>query len=552
MDLAKELVEAEGSSLLLHDAETGGLVFHVVSGEKNEIIKGEIIPKGEGIAGNIAESGKPLIVNDVTSDPRHFKETDKRSSFVTRNVLGVPIEIKGKIMGVLEVVNACGRDGFDNWDKKLLCFLADQAAIAISNRRLYDEVSDRVKELTTLFEISQSISTAAPNENKYNIILDSIARSLDVNKASLILYDRTAQKYVITAAIGHPDLTNLKKEIDLPDSITGYVLRNGTPLLITDINKHPEFTFNNSITYKTNSFLSTPIRLENEVIGVLNLTDKMNQSSFNTFDFGVTSTITIQIAGIYQNQMFQEKIQEQKRLTQEINIASQIHRKILPVIPENIGNHLLAAYNKPAKEMGGDFYDFFIFDDEKYAVLVADVSGKGIPAALFMGSSRNIIRAEARINNQPARLLSTANKYIYEDSESGMFVTLFYMLVDMHNNLITYGSAGHNNQILVKSKTKEVIRLNAKGRALGLQDNSKFEEKVIIFEPDDIVLLFTDGVLEYLGNGDIDIGEEKLIETVTNNNYTPTELVAYYTNHLEENHIEEEFIDDFTYFSIKL
>jgi sigma-B regulation protein RsbU (phosphoserine phosphatase) len=211
----------------------------------------------------------------------------------------------------------------------------------------------------------------------------------------------------------------------------------------------------------------------------------------------------------------------------------------------------MSAFGKPAKEMGGDFYDFFQFEDEKYAIVIADVSGKSIPAALFMGSARNIIRAEARIYNQPSRLLTTANKYIFDDSESGMFVTVFYMLIDCHNNLITYGNAGHNNQLLIKNKSKEVIRLNAKGRALGLDKNSKYEEKVAMFDQGDMALLFTDGVLEYLGNGDIDLGEKELIDIVLKNKYEPDQLVKFFRERLDQKTVEEEFMDDFTFFAIR-
>ena len=450
LDLAKKLVNAEGSSLLLTDQASGDLIFYVVTGNKGYVIEGQKVPKGAGIAGYVASTEEPLIVNDVENDPRHFKETDLKSNFITKSVLCVPIKIKGELMGVLEAVNAIDRGGFESWDQKLLLFLADQAAIAISNRRLYDELKERVDELALLYDISQSISFSTQDDNIYDIILDTISKSLNLEKASIIFREKDKDRLVIKSSIGLPASIKRNPEINGSGSITGYVLDNGYPLIVADINNEPSLPYpKNKKNYKTPSFISIPVQMKNEIIGVFNLADKTNRQSFNSFDLRVASTIATHIAEIYQSQIYQHKIQEQRRLTQEINIACQIHNKILPEIPPMIGNHRMAAFGKPAKEMGGDFYDFFQFEDEKYAVIIADVSGKSIPAALFMGSARNIIRAEARIYNQPSRLLTTANKYIFEDSESGMFVTVFYMLVDSHNNLITYVNGGHNSQLLI-------------------------------------------------------------------------------------------------------
>lgn len=552
LDLAKKLVNAEGSSLLLTEPSTGDLIFYIVAGDKGTAIMGEKVPRGQGIAGSVATNGEPLIVNDVENDPRHFKDTDLKSNFKTRSVLCVPITIKGELMGVLEAVNDIKRTGFDKWDQKLLSFLADQAAIAISNRRLYDELKERVDELTLLYDISQSISFATAGEDIYQSILNSVSRSLNVERASIIFHSDNREKLHVTASVGLPASVDRNCEVPVNSSISGFVYKNAYPLIVSDIENEKSLPLTGTREqYKTPSFISIPIQLKNEIIGVFNLADKSNLQSFTSFDLRVASTIATHIAEIYQNQLYQQKIFEQRRLTQEISIASHIQKKILPPIPSNIGEHLLSAFSQPAKEMGGDFYDFFQVEDDKYGVLIADVSGKSIPAALFMGSARNIIRAEARIYNQPARLLSTANKYIFEDSESGMFVTVFYMLIDMHNNLITYGNAGHNNQLLLKMQSHEVVHLNARGKALGLMEDSKYEEKVIMYEPGDMVLLFTDGVLEYLGNGDIDDGERELVDSVFKYNYTPAELTAFYKEHLAKKIIEEDFIDDFTFFSIR-
>ncbi len=552
LDIAKDLVKAEGSSLLLTDPKSGDLVFNVVSGEKSEIT-GQKVPRGAGFAGTVAYTGKPLIVNNVQEDPRHFRDIDKQFSFITRSILCVPMEIKGKLTGVLEAVNAYNRDGFSETDQSLLSYIAEQAAIAISNRMLYDNLESRVKELTALYNITQAISFAYPDESIFNKIIISLAESLEVEKASILFYDNSRHTFTISASHGLPRHINEKTEIQIGDTISSFVTKSGNPLIISDFKKEITFPFDKrERLYKTGSFISTPIRFKSEIIGVLNLADKKNGKDFNSYDHKVISTVCTSIAGIYQELVYQKKSEMQKRLSQEINIAAEIQRKILPDIPDKMDTHEIAAFNKPAKEIGGDFYDFFKFEDNKYAVLVADVSGKGIPAALFMGSARNILRAETRINNQPGRFFTTANKYIYQDSEHGMFVTVFYILIDPHNNLLSFGSAGHNDQLLIKGKTREIIKLNATGRALGLVSDSKYEERVAIYEPGDAVLLFTDGVLEYLGDGDIEKGEKKIADlALAYIDRPPSDLIDHYRDELDKIYIDDEFIDDFTILYIK-
>ncbi len=178
--------------------------------------------------------------------------------------------------------------------------------------------------------------------------------------------------------------------------------------------------------------------------------------------------------------------------------------------------------------------------------------GKEYRPRLFMGTARNILRAETRFNNQPGRLLTTANQYIYEDSEHGMFVTVFYMLIDPHNNLLYYGNAGHNDQLLIKAKTKQVEKLNADGKALGINIDSRYEEKAAVYEKGDTLVLFTDGVLEYLGNGDIEKGEKVLIQKAIDNlDNHPSEFTGIYKSELEKIDLDDEVIDDFTILSIK-
>lgn len=556
MDTAKEALNAEGASLLLTDLRTGDLIFNIVIGEKGDIILGEKVPKGKGIAGIIAETGSHLIVNDAQNDPRFFNEIDKKSEFVTKNILGLPMIVMGDLIGVLEVVNSRNPKGFTKHDLDTATYIANQAAIAIDNRRLHDDLARRIEELTALYDISHSISFEhAHLPEILNKVINSLVKSIMVRRASISMFDDLKKELTMTAFFGLPDKIKAGDPVDIHNSVSGYVYKSMDPMIVSDIRYEiPEDLQKNYGSYSTSSFISIPIMYKNDAVGVLSLADKINGKHFDSFDLRVLSTVSNLIAEAAQNLKHQKSLEDQKRLEHEINIAAEIQKKILPNIPERFKDHLLKAYNRPAKVVGGDFFDFFVFDENKYAALVADVSGKGIPAAMFMGLARNIVRAESRINISPAALLKNANNYICRDSEHSMFVTLFYAIIDSHNAIITYGSAGHNNQLLIKNAEGRAVKLNSKGRPLGIFDDVEFEERVVMYDKNDILLMFTDGVIEALSGPSLDIeaGEQKLIEiAIERMNTSPSEIIDCLKVYQDEIDSDSDYRDDFTILAIK-
>lgn len=557
IDVAKNVLDSEGASLLLKDFTSGDMIFHSVSGEKSKMLKGLKVPKGLGFVGHVAETMQPMLSNNVQDDSRFFKEMDIQSEFSTRNIICVPMISFGRFIGVLEVVNSRNREEFTELDLQKLNYISGQAAIAINNRRLYEDKNSRVNELTALYEISQSISYSALDENILSRIMKTIANAIGAEKASIVFYDESRKKLILKAAFGLPREVEQDSEVDLFQTITGHVFRNGDPLIISNVREelnaiNLQAKNDDTRSYKTNSFISVPVMFKNKIIGVLSLSDKNNGAPFDAFDLRVLSTAASQLAEIYQNFLFQQTIEERQRLSRELDIAAEIQRKILPIIPATIKNHQLAAFNKPAKYVGGDFYYYHRFDENKYCISIADVSGKGIPSALFMGTARNVLRAEMEIHTHPHDLLYNANKYIFEDSEAGMFVTLAYFLIDSHNNLITYGCAGHNDTILIRARDGAAVRFNAKGCPLGVCEDSDYEERVYIYEPGDLLILTTDGVTEYLGDDDFTVGEEKLIEIGRKYlNKTPLDLITYFRDELKENALDNDVLDDFTILAVK-
>lgn len=208
---------------------------------------------------------------------------------------------------------------------------------------------------------------------------------------------------------------------------------------------------------------------------------------------------------------FHDELQRKKY---ELEIAHEIQESFLPHEMPQLAGYDIFAINIPAKEVGGDFYDFIPLSEGKLGMTIADVSGKSVPAALFMAVSRTILRAKAAGDSNPSQVIKEANELIASDSKSGMFVTLFYAILDLKNKTMEFVNAGHNPPVMFVRKTGYLECLSTNGIALGAMDEMDFEEKEIKLETGDVIVFYTDGVTEALNDKGELFGEKRVYNLV--------------------------------------
>ena len=216
----------------------------------------------------------------------------------------------------------------------------------------------------------------------------------------------------------------------------------------------------------------------------------------------------------------QKSLAEQERLQQEMHLAKEIQQTLLPSEFPEIEGYEIASYYESAKEVGGDYYDFVEVDKNRLGVVVADVSGKGVPGSLVMTMIRTAMRTEAKGRDSAAEVLARVNDFVLGDIRKGMFVTLFYMILDSRKRRITFASAGHNPLILYRSLTKKTYYLNPKGFPVGISLTDKdlfrrsIEDDTIQLTKGDILLCHTDGITEAMNSKREMFGEERLLQVV--------------------------------------
>lgn len=243
---------------------------------------------------------------------------------------------------------------------------------------------------------------------------------------------------------------------------------------------------------------------------------------------------------------------EKERLMRELEIAKGIQESFLPQSVPTIGKFDIAVISLAARVVGGDFYDFIPIDENKWGIAVADVSGKGIPASLFMALSRTVLRASTRGKDSIRAAIEKANSLIMEDNRMNMFVTLFYAILDSKKSILRYVNAGHNPAVFSGKKGKDVVLLEAQGVPLGLVEKLNMKETVVKVKKGDVIALYTDGIVEAVNDKREQFQIERLLDTISKNrSLSSKEIIAKIQEELKSFVGDQPQFDDITLMVIK-
>jgi serine phosphatase RsbU (regulator of sigma subunit) len=246
-----------------------------------------------------------------------------------------------------------------------------------------------------------------------------------------------------------------------------------------------------------------PLVSQGELIGLLNLGPRLSQQEYSADDRKLLNDLAtqtapaVQVAQLVRQQ--QRQAQERERIEQELRVARLIQQTLLPKEVPDLEGYKLAAYYQPAREVGGDFYDFLKLDDEHLGLVVGDVTDKGVPAAIVMATTRTMLRASAQRLDSPGEVLKRVNDVIVRDIPPNMFITCLYAILNLESGLLRYANAGHDLPYRRRRRSSEAggaEELRATGMPLGLLPGMSYEEKEIVLARGDSVLFYSDGLVE--------------------------------------------------------
>jgi two-component system NtrC family sensor kinase len=308
----KAMLNAQATSILLHDSGTDELIFVAATGSGTETLIGLRMPATQGIAGWTMKHGQSVLVHDAQNDPRFYKQVDTHTGFSTHSLLATPLKYKERVIGVIEVVNHIDRK-FDEHSLQLLDTLAGSAAIAIENARMYQETMRRLAEV----QISQEVMLAAASTLNFDEVLtralQAIYRSLGIEYLSFASPDETGEYLVI-----HPSCVGFEGGARLPldGSVSGRAYKTGQPQLIGDTSKIPYYF---EATPDLHSELAVPVRTGERTIGVLNA-ESLQMGAFDEDSQYLFEAIAAQLGVVMENARLYEMEREQRKLIEQSQV----------------------------------------------------------------------------------------------------------------------------------------------------------------------------------------------------------------------------------------
>lgn len=322
-----------------------------------------------------------------------------------------------------------------------------------------------------------------------------------------------------------------REKIPIGQSVIGEAAKEGIPILIGDASTDPRVpkTAFDYLTIK--SIMVAPLRARGQISGVLAVVNKRDGNAFTEEDMDLLISLADQAASTVQLVKLYDEFAKKQRIEQELRVAHDFQQMLLPRECPSVPGFEIAAFSKPAQEVGGDYYDFFFVDEAKryLGLVIADVSGKGIPGALIMSMVRSTLRAEARTSLSPREVLLRANELAYSDTKENVFITMTYGILDTRTRTFRFARAGHEPLVTLKQDSESVRLTSPEGIALGMVDNNIFsiiEEATLQLEEGDLAVLYTDGVVEAMNEEKNEYGKQRFFDlVVANRQLSPHELI---------------------------
>lgn len=393
----------------------------------------------------------------------------------------------------------------------------EQAAVLRLIDKLGEKITSKIDLDETLEIIMQFIVETTEAESGAIFLINDDQKSLS---ARVVLgpfpplhathdYVFTKQKYLVE---------KLKKDkIPFGDGIIGLVAEQGEPLLISDAESDPRVSRELTRSIKLHSIILCPLRVRGKILGVFVVVNKQHTSIFNSHDMALLQVLADQAAVTVDLVKLYDVLASQQRIEQELKIAHEFQRMLLPERFPEVQGIECCATSEAALVVGGDYFDFFMVDDTHLGVVIADVSGKGVPGALIMAMVRSVLRAEARGQLSPLHVMRRVNERIVEDTKENVFITATYAILDTMTQKFRFVRCGHEPTLIIDPKQSAIQEVAPEGIALGLISGDVFdhcEEAEVQLREGQTVMLYTDGVIEAMDRSSQEYGRERMLERV--------------------------------------
>lgn len=587
IDSIISIIKCDKCSMLFLDNENGDIL---VQNNKNK----RLFARGPATL-NVIATKVPQIVENVEADGR-FKSIKKKVKYKTRSFLNVPIFLNRKLVAIVNVTDKTDKSDFtvDDLEKiRGVCFHIEEfiktneddfafflkednddiikhvnsekklleKTISKLDRELFGirrELDARKTELKTLYAMGKIFRTTFIISDLLKMIIEVVKKTMECRRVSILWLDDVHGDILVKGRIGKREREVEDMKIGRRGSVTNYIIAEGKSVLFPSENFPPSllsqkaFNLHTQRGYKTNSFINCPIKVKNEIVSIINITDKISGQPFNVEDLNKLEFIAGQLSTTIENFKLSESLIVKERMSKELEIAHRIQSRLLPKSDIVIPNFDVTVMNFSALEMGGDYFDFVKISDRYYGLCVGDVAGKGVPASLHMMILRTLFRHLSNEKPYPEQVLKDINKNIIADLDPNTFITFLYCVYDAVEDRFTIANAGNSYPVHYSSSENVIRQIELPGILLGIEENSDYASTSVKLQSGDLLVLFTDGVFDVVNQNNEMWGEENFIETVRKNaQKSPEQCVEAVLKQISSHQGEEKQFDDMTMIVIK-
>ncbi|MCA9940715.1 MAG: SpoIIE family protein phosphatase [Anaerolineales bacterium] len=423
-----------------------------------------------------------------------------------------PLLAKAEMRGVMIVKPPPGRSAA----QELLQNFSNQVAQAIDNAQLSIAQQEEAWVNTALLQVAEAVNSLIDLQDILSTIVRFVPMLIGVESCIVLVWDEEKSAFHAGPSHGLSDMARgLLETFEIPSKE------------IAPLEAKESGLFGPSATYytlslppwlqtalKSSTAAAFPLHARNRLVGALVVGPPLNgyisgHRALSGRRLSILAGIAHQASIAVVNDQLYREAAERDKLAQELRVAHAIQASLIPPGSPEIPGCQIASYWQAARDVSGDFYDFMRLNNGRWGIVVADVADKGMPAALFMAVSRTILRAVSHNRVSPAETLERVNELLFNDTQTDLFVTVFYAVWDPPTETLTYANAGHNPPLWLRKDGREML-LSPTGMALGVLEEVKIKEKQTRLSPGDVVVFYTDGVTEAMNEDYDEYGTERL------------------------------------------
>jgi phosphoserine phosphatase RsbU/P len=508
-------------AVYLLDERRGDLRIAYAVGYPDDVVKNFRLQVGQGVVGIAVAEQRPILVGDAAAEPRWMSIADNMQSG-----LAVPLRHQGKVLGALNLLSE-RTHAFTDRDEAMLRQFAAHVAQALVNARLFEAQQEYARTLETLAEIGREMSAILDLDELLTRVAHLVKRLIDYRTFGIALVNEAGDALEMKTAISYGDAKAVPP-IKLGDGLVGYAALHKEAVLVPDVSKDSRYI--NAVS-DVRSELVIPLLLKDRCVGVFDL-ESPELDAFTKQHVELLTLLAAQAAVAIENARLYESIRDNEiRLEKEVRFAQRVQMALLPQeLPKRLKGVDVAWHFDPARELGGDIYDFLSPEPHTLVIAVGDVSGKGVPAALYSSFVGEVVRGRTYRRRfipergNPGMVLTSLNRILHERGLEEYYCTLCYTEFDFKKRTATFANSGLPFPLHVTGAGVQPIVLP--GVPLGSFGASTYDERTVDVAPGDLFVLYSDGISETFNAAGDEFGSARVGQTAFEHRDRPAKEIV--------------------------